>query len=418
MNFKENVRIAIMAIRANKMRSFLTMLGIIIGVGSVIAIMTIGTTGKDFLIDKINEAGGQSVYISVNNKSDGRYSISGLTEDDLELIKSIDKVQYVLPEISDMGGLSTKLVPDGYCSIDGVTEDYQKAMDVKVDYGRWFSSDELKAHSKVCIVSHKTARKFFKTDNPIGKTIDVKCNDQLVTFKIVGVSTDVESTLFSTDDMESMMSSWGIDFNFDKIGYIYAPVTTVMDIYGMSNYSGVSVLAYDVMELDRVGQMAVNMLNARHGVFDDSVFEYQNMATLVDLLDTVINVFTIFISSVGAISLIVGGVGVMNIMLVSVTERTREIGIRKALGARTNTILFQFLTESVIICMIGGLIGMAIGFGLSFAVSVVMGAPVSFKISTILIAVGFSSAVGIFFGIYPARKAAKMPPIEALRQTG
>lgn len=418
MNFKENVRIAIMAIRANKMRSFLTMLGIIIGVGSVIAIMTIGTTGKDFLIDKINEAGGQSVYVSVDNKSEGRYSITGLTDDDLELIKSIDLVSYVLPEYSAMGGLSTRLVPDGFCSVDGVTEDYQKAMDIKVDFGRWFSEDELKAHSKVCIVSHKTAQKFFKTDNPIGQTVDVNINDQLVSFKIIGVSTDVESSLFSTDDIESMMGSWGIEFSFDKIGYVYTPVTTMMEIYGEAEYSGVSVLAYDVMDLDRVGEMAVGMLNARHGVLNNTVYAYQNMATLVDLLDTVINVFTIFISSVGAISLVVGGVGVMNIMLVSVTERTREIGIRKALGARTDTILFQFLTESVIICVIGGLIGMAVGSGISLVISLLMGAPVSFRISTILIAVGFSSAVGIFFGIYPARKAAKMPPIEALRQTG
>ena len=417
MNVKENIRIALMAIRANKMRSFLTMLGIIIGVGSVIAIMTIGNTGKDFLIQKINEAGGQSVYISVESDSE-RYTISGLTEDDLDLIRSIDVVSYVLPEDDDMGGLSTRSMPDGICSITAVTEDYQQAMNIKTDYGRWFNKDEVTAHAKVCLISEYTAKNFFHSQNPVGKTIDIKINDQLISLKIIGISTDVESSFFSVDDIEEMMAGFGMEFDFSKIGYVYMPVTTYMDVYGKTEYSGVSVVTYDVNDLDRAGAEAVSMLNARHGVLDDSVYKATNMATLVDLLDTVINVFTIFISSVGAISLVVGGVGVMNIMLVSVTERTREIGIRKALGARTNVILFQFLTESVIICVIGGLIGMAIGFGLSYAVSVFMGAPVSFKISTILIAVGFSSAIGIFFGIYPARKAAKMPPIEALRQTG
>ena len=417
MNVKENIKIALSAIRANKMRSFLTMLGIIIGVGSVIAIMTIGTTGKDFLIQKINEAGGQSVYISVDSSSE-RYTIDGLTEDDLDLIRSVDLVSYVLPESDDMAGLSTKAIPEGFCSVSAVTEDYQKAMGIKVDYGRWFNKDEVKAHAKVCLISEYTAKNFFHSQNPVGQTIDLKMNDQLISLKIIGISTDVESSFFSVDDMQEMMDGFGMEFDFTKIGYVYMPVTTQMEVYGQTTYQGVSVITEDVNDLDRAGAEAVSMLNARHGVLDDSVYKATNMATLVDLLDTVINVFTIFISSVGAISLIVGGVGVMNIMLVSVTERTREIGIRKALGARTNVILFQFLTESIIICVIGGLIGMALGFGLSFAVSVLMGAPVSFKVSTILISVGFSSLIGIFFGIYPARKAAKMPPIEALRQTG
>ena len=140
-----------------------------------------------------------------------------------------------------------------------------------------------------------------------------------------------------------------------------------------------------------------------------------NMATYIDLLDTVINVFTTFIAAVSAISLLVGGIGVMNIMLVTVTERTREIGIRKALGAKTSTILFQFLTESVILCLLGGLIGLILGSVGAFAVASYMNIPIEMKFSTIVIAVGFSTAIGVFFGIYPARRAAKMQPIDALR---
>ena len=413
---RENIRIALSAIRANKMRSFLTMLGIIIGVGSVIAIMTIGNTGKDFLIKKINEAGGQSVVISVMGSE--RYNIDGLTDDDIKLLRDIDIVQYVVPESSSSGEMQTKRVPDGYATINGVNADYQQAYAIKIDYGRWFTDDEIDQRSRVCLISQYTSEKFFGRSNAVGETIDISINDQLVTLKIIGISTDTENSLFSVDDLETMMDQFGISVDFSKIGYVYMPVSTLLDLYGETTYSGVSLITYDVNDLDRAGELAVSMLNARHGVLDDSVYEATNMATLVDLLDTVINVFTIFIASVSAISLIVGGVGVMNIMLVSVTERTREIGIRKALGARTDVILFQFLTESVVICVIGGLIGMALGFGMSYVAATLMGTQVSLNISTILIAVGFSSAIGIFFGIYPAKKAATMPPIEALRQNG
>ncbi len=419
MNLKENIRIALASIRSNKMRSFLTMLGIIIGVASVIAIVTIGNSGKDFLIAKINEAGGQSLSISVrNDDNDGRYNIEGLTDEDIETIKSIDLVQYVSPLMSAMGAMQTEFVPDGMASVSAANADYANMLDLEVLHGRFYSKEEYDSLSKVCLITESTAHNFFHSENPVGETIDVVLNEQLFTLKIIGVVKDEEEGLFSADDMQDMMESYGMKFDFGKIGAVYMPATILMELYGYTEYESVSVVAYDVNDLDRAGEIAVGMLNARHNVTDNSVYRATNMATLVDVLDAVINIFTIFISAVGAISLVVGGIGVMNIMLVSVTERTREIGIRKALGARTSTILIQFLTESVILCLIGGLIGMALGFGMSAGVSALMGAPIALDFSTILIAVGFSSAVGIFFGIYPARKAAKMPPIEALRQNG
>ena len=151
-------------------------------------------------------------------------------------------------------------------------------------------------------------------------------------------------------------------------------------------------------------------------LYEKDCYNVTNMATYIDLLDTVINVFTIFIAAVSAISLIVGGIGVMNIMLVSITERTREIGIRKALGAKTGTIMFQFLTESIILCLIGGIIGLLLGVAAAAFVSFIMKVPLTVEPSTVALAVGFSSAIGIIFGVYPARRAAKMPPIEALRR--
>lgn len=419
MNLKENIRIALSSIRNNKMRSFLTMLGIIIGVASVIAIVTIGNTGKDFIITKINEAGGQSLTIAVKSTdNDGKYNIHGLTDDDIETIKSIDSVQYVSPLMTAVGAMQSQTVPDGTVSVRAANSDYANMLGLEIVHGRFYAEEEYDSLAKVCLVTKTTAQNFFNTENPVGETVDVVLNEQLFTLKVIGVVQDEEGGLFSSDDMGDMMESYGMSFDFGKIGIIYMPASILMELYGNSDYESVSVVAYDVNDLDRVGEIAVGMLNARHNVTDDSVYRATNMASLVDILDTVINIFTIFISAVGAISLVVGGIGVMNIMLVSVTERTREIGIRKALGARTSVILLQFLTESVILCLIGGLIGMALGFALSTAVSALMGAPVTFEFSTILIAVGFSSAVGIFFGIYPARKAAKMPPIEALRQNG
>lgn len=199
--------------------------------------------------------------------------------------------------------------------------------------------------------------------------------------------------------------------------YVIAPAPVVANLMGSSGrYNMVYLSAKDENQLDAAGNAAKNILQARHNNFDREAYTVTNMATYIELLDKVINVFTTFIAAVSAISLVVGGIGVMNIMYVSVSERTREIGIRKALGARTRTILFQFLTESVILCLIGGIIGMILGISGAGVVSYIMDIPMSVKFSTILISVGFSSAIGIFFGIYPARKAAKMPPIEALRR--
>lgn len=184
----------------------------------------------------------------------------------------------------------------------------------------------------------------------------------------------------------------------------------------VNKFTQVYLMAEDGSDLDNVGESALNLIKTRHGDFDDSVYTLNIMATYIDLLDSVINIFTTFIAAVSAISLLVGGIGVMNIMLVSVTERTREIGIRKALGAKTSTIMLQFLTESVILCLLGGAIGFILGVGGALSVAAYLKIPIAVKFTTVLIAVGFSSAIGIFFGIYPAKRAAQMTPIEALRR--
>lgn len=218
------------------------------------------------------------------------------------------------------------------------------------------------------------------------------------------------------DYMEQMSSMMGGMQMTSCMMIMPAPVVTEINGSTQNRYDTINITAVDESQLDGIGTAAINYIRSLHDNFEKDCYTVTNMATYIDLLDTVINVFTIFIAAVSAISLIVGGIGVMNIMLVSITERTREIGIRKALGAKTGTIMFQFLTESIILCLIGGLIGFLLGVAMAAFVSYLMNVPLAVQPSTVALAVGFSSAIGIIFGVYPARRAAKMPPIEALRR--
>ena len=242
--------------------------------------------------------------------------------------------------------------------------------------------------------------------------MDFTVGDQTVQLTIIGVTdASMMSSSSMPEDMSSLMSSGQTACS------IIIPATLSDILNGNSGrYEMCYIMADSDDQLDTAGSAAMNVLYTRHGNFGSNDYNLVNMATYIDLLDTVISVFTTFIAAVSAISLVVGGIGVMNIMLVTVTERTREIGIRKALGAKTSTILFQFLTESIILCLLGGIIGFIIGSVGAFSVAHYMGIPIEMKFSTIAIAVGFSTAIGVFFGIYPARRAAKMQPIDALRR--
>lgn len=413
MNLFENIKIALYSIKTNAFRAFLTMLGIIIGVGAVISIITIGNSSKDYIVNMIRAVGGQSVSIGVNTSKAqaGDY----ITENDIEAISKIDVVDNVSPVMVDFGKLSTQF-ESNFSVAMGTNEQFGEISSIDIVHGRYFNKNEYQSQKNVIVIDTSTAIAFFNDENAVGKSIDFTLGDNLVSFKIIGVFKLQMSELSEgSNGMGAMMSSMGMP-DSSPPGRVYFPSTVFKTLTTSNGYDNIYISTQDINDLDSAGDAAVNLLIARHNNLDRQIYSSINMASMIDLLDSVINVFTAFISTVGAISLIVGGIGVMNIMLVSVTERTREIGIRKALGARTGTILFQFLTESIIICLIGGFIGMLLGFGLSFAVSSYMGVPLSIKASTILIAVGFSSVIGIFFGIYPAKKAAKMPPIEALRR--
>lgn len=414
MNLAENIKIAVSSIRSNAMRAFLTMLGIIIGVASVIAIITIGDSGRDYLVNLINEIGGQSVNISLNTKR--AVTADSITDDDIEALRGTEIIEYVSPMVTELASVATDRT-SGVGIVIGSNEELDKIMNLKMTYGRYFSNNEYDSQRNVAVIDSDTAKAFFGTENAIGESIEIKINKRSETFKIVGICyINLTKAMSESGSISSIIDSFGMFGENEAFARVYVPSSSLLQISESSIYTNCYLTSTSGESLEKAGQVAVNILSSRHNNFEREVYKSTNMSTIVDLLDAVINIFTIFISSVGAISLIVGGIGVMNIMLVSVTERTREIGIRKSLGARTSTILKQFLTESVILCLIGGTIGIVIGLILSLSVSSYMNVPMSLKFSTILIAVGFSTLIGITSGIYPAKKAAKMPPIEALRR--
>lgn len=412
MDIRENIRIAVYSIKTNMMRSLLTMLGIIIGVSSVIAIITVGDGGRDYIVGMIKDMGSNAIQIVVNATQ--AESSDYLTEADVNAIKRLENVKYCSPYEYSFGQITTRNY-DSFAMTMAGNEDFFKISEISTKYGRSWSKTEYEQGKPVCVISTLTAKDAFGKENCVGETLNYTVNDQTIALKVIGIIDMADMMQLSEEQASSMDISQlmgGV-----SMGMIGIPATLNAQMNNrVDQYTQIFFITNDGADLQNVGESALNIIKTRHGSFDDSLYTLSIMATYIDLLDSVINIFTTFIAAVSAISLIVGGIGVMNIMLVSVTERTREIGIRKALGAKTSTIMFQFLTESVILCLIGGILGLALGVGVALGVATYLNIPIAVKFSTVAIAVGFSSAIGIFFGIYPAKRAAQLTPIEALRR--
>ena len=416
MNAKENIRIAVYSIRTNLMRSLLTMLGIIIGVFSVIAIITVGNGGRDYIVGMIKDMGQSMVMVTVDpRRADASQYI---TRKDLERIKNIEHVQYASPQIYGFGSASSATFNGMAIAISG-TPDLRYITASTLLEGHYITEEEYISAARVCLIPRLSAEALFGTRHAVGKYVDYTPFDseQTARLRVIGVI-ELDMMGGDADQMADMMESMsgGMAGMGDMTMIIMSSTVTDQLAGSDGAYDNVYIMADDEQYLDIVGNAARNLLYIQHGNAGTGAYSSVNMATYIDLLDSVIKIFTTFIAGVSAISLLVGGIGVMNIMLVSVTERTREIGIRKALGAKTGTILFQFLTESVILCLIGGTIGFILGVASAAFVAWYMNIPIALKFSTVAIAVGFSSAIGIFFGIYPARRAARMLPIDALRR--
>ena len=296
----------------------------------------------------------------------------------------------------------------------GVNSDVQFAMTNTCEYGRFFTDEEYAANAPIAVMGLESAKNVFGYEDATNESITVSSSGKSMKIKVCGVANidAMANSLGGGGNIGQMFQS-GSD---KPVIALFLPCTTLTQITGASsNLSSVFVIAEEGADYDAVGNAAVNYLKAAHGNYSKGMYTAQNMATYIEIVDIIMQVLTAFIACVGAISLLVGGIGVMNIMLVSVTERTREIGIRKSLGAKTRVITMQFLTESIILCLIGGIIGVVLGISGAFAACAVIDIQPKISVWLVLLALLFSSGVGLFFGIYPARKAAQLSPIDALR---
>ena len=400
MNVMESFISALQNVRSNKMRSFLTMLGIIIGISSVITIVSIGQGGKQAIAGEFSSLGTNVINVSVKSTNNDIQKRDYFTLKDADLIKEkIPEVDGIVPAMGDMGNIKTEK-QSKFAEIDGTNENYAKLVNLKMLSGRFLTERDVESKRSVIVIDELTAKKLFGTTDAVGQKIKVSIKDNNMNFVVVGVSKSTGG---------SLAASFGD--NYPGTGLI--PITVGDQILTNTDISFFAVMLKDMSHSKEVASKIVHLLEKSHR--STGKYAAEEGFKQLDMINNVLNIFTMIIGSIAGISLIVGGIGVMNIMLVSVTERTREIGIRKALGARNRDIMLQFLTESLILCLIGGVIGMLLGVSLGFAVGKLINVPLGVSPLVITVAFGFSSAVGIFFGLYPANKASKLDPIEALR---
>ena len=401
--FNESIKMALDGMISNKLRTFLTLLGIIIGVGAVIAMVSLGFGVKENIKNNISKLGSKLLEINAGARTaTGARLAAGegakLTYEDAEaIVKQVDGVARMSASVNK----SYQLVAGNQnwtSRVEGTTPSNFDIQSLEVEDGRIFHNKDLNSRSRVAVIGSTVAESLFPEGEPVGKMMRIN----KAPFQIIGV----------------LKSKGQSGMGQDQDDVVYIPLTTAQNrMMGITYVQRVTLQAENENVINDVQAEAEQVLRNRHkikaGNYDD--FTVRNMAAIMETMMETANSITMLLGCIAAISLLVGGIGIMNIMLVSVTERTREIGIRKALGATYNNILLQFLLEAMVIGIVGGGLGVVLGVGASFAISHFAGWNTVISLWAIIIAVVFSIGIGLFFGIYPARKAALLDPIDALR---
>ncbi len=411
--FLESLKMAFDSLLSNRMRALLTMLGIIVGIASVIAIVSLGEGGKSEVMSQFDKIGASTVSISVRESRarDADY----ITTRDVEYIReNIDTVKWVTTPVQTICSAVTEDTQT-IASLAAIDDQFTHFGDIEIVYGREFTDIEFEDGRTSVIIDRVGAVRLFGAENAVGEGFAVRKDGHQVEVVVVGVCESITSQM---SDMMAMYADEADSFTIPF--FLYMPFKTANRlIEDLDILSSINIMAVTPELSAEATDSTIRALQNRHNNEERGVYRSRDMASILDQINSIINILTIFISSVAGISLLVGGIGVMNIMLVSVTERTREIGIRKAIGATTTDIMMQFITESVILTLMGGAIGILAGIGLSYGISFAVRnlgeIHPALSLQSVLIAVVFSSAVGLFFGIYPAKKAANLNPIDALR---
>ena len=413
MNFLNFIKISYRNLISTKLRSFLTILGVVIGVASVIVIMAVGRSAQFLIIDQIQGIGSNLIAVLPGASDENGppasvfgISVTTLTYDDLQAIRNSRR----LPEIEDGAGYVSGSVSVAYrdasvnSSLTGTTESYVKVENSAIERGRFFTEEENLNLSRVVVLGNKLAKDLFDEESPINKKIEI--GDQ--NFQVIGIFKERGSSAFGAQSQDDS---------------VFIPLKTAQkNILGINHlgFIRLKVKSSDLINSAKAG-VAIE-LRDQHNIKDpaDDDFSVRDQASVLKIVTTVTNALRYFLLAIGSISLIVGGVGIMNVMLIAVNQRIREVGLRKAVGAKNIDIMYQFIIESATVSSIGGFIGIIFGIFVSFLISVISQAlgyewPFLISPSSILIAVLISILIGIIFGSYPARKASKISPMEALR---
>ena len=404
MNYGNLIRIAIRALANNKFRGFLTMLGIIIGVASVISMLAIGQGSKRSIREQISEMGSNMIMIRPGNGKFGgvRQSASSMQTLKLEDFEAITRDVSLIDKATPMVNSSGQIIygaNNAPTSVYGINQDYLDIRKFSVDQGEMFTEHDIKTAAKVCVVGQTVVNNLFtKGEDPLGKTIRFKSTP----FRIIGVLTPkgYNSMGQDQDDM------------------ILAPYTTIQKrILAITYINGIEASAISEEASEEAIEEIAAILRQNHKLApgDEADFHVRSQEELSSMLSTTTDLMTVLLACIAGISLLVGGIGIMNIMYVSVTERTREIGLRMSIGAKGRHILFQFLIEAVIISVTGGIIGVILGIGSSLIIKYGIGWPVYVQVYSVVLSFLVCTITGIFFGWYPAQKASRLNPIDAIR---